>query len=195
MTEITEEFSEFIPIEMTPNPNSLKFIVNKIPEQTIFFQSLEEATNSYLAQKILSIQDVQSVFFGSGFITVTKNDLGSWDILTSEIIITISLHFKSGLTFFEKDMSSEFESTADKANQGILLEVERQIIEIIDTRVRPSVAMDGGDIIYKGFTDGVVYLEMRGACVGCPSSTITLKNGIETMLKHYIPEVDRVESI
>jgi len=183
----------FIQTENTPNPNALKFMpgVDISPEGPVFFSNFDEARGkSSLAAKIYDIGSIEAVFFGADFITVTKNDLADWNFLKPEILMTIMDHLVAGLPVFEGNNQQ-----CSEINFEELSEIEKQIVEIIETRVRPSVAMDGGDIIYKGFKDGVVYLQLNGACSGCPSSTVTLKNGIESMLKHYVPEVGSVESI
>ncbi len=182
----------FIQTEETPNPNALKFIpgVEISPEGPVFFNNQEEAIGkSPLAMKIYEIDAVKAVFFGSDFVTVTKSDDADWQLLKPEILMTIMDHLVSGMAVFDENSNNE----TDNLENVELSTIEKQIVEIIDTRIRPSVAMDGGDIIYKGFKDGVVMLELRGACSGCPSSSVTLKNGIESMLKHYIPEVQSVE--
>lgn len=181
----------YIQTENTPNPNAIKFLpaADISPEAPIFFNNIEETLGkSALAFKIFEIGNISAVFFGNDFITVTKDQAIEWQLLKPEILMVIMDHIVSGLPILEtgaKTISSE----------GELSEIEKQIVEIIETRVRPSVAMDGGDIIYKSFKDGIVYLELRGACSGCPSSTITLKSGIESMLQHYVPEVIAVEAV
>jgi Fe-S cluster biogenesis protein NfuA len=183
----------FIQTEETPNPNAIKFLPGmEISIDPIFFNNFDEArAKSSLAAKIYSINDIKAVFFGADFITVTKIDESDWKLLKPEILMVIMDHLVSGLPVFDenKNIFTQANNTED------LPEIEKQIIEIIETRVRPSVAMDGGDIIYKGFREGIVYLQLHGACSGCPSSSITLKNGIESMLQHYVPEVISVEAI
>jgi NFU1 iron-sulfur cluster scaffold homolog, mitochondrial len=182
-----------IQTEDTPNPNALKFLPGKeiSPSEPVFFNSREEAVQrSYLAAKIFQINGVKAVFYGSNFVTVTKSEHDNWGLLKPEILMLIMDHFVSGMPVFDK--SQNLFRDIDTDGMG---EIERQIVEIIETRVRPSVAMDGGDIVYQGFEEGVVYLQLRGACSGCPSSSITLKNGIESMLKHFVPEVKSVEAV
>jgi Fe-S cluster biogenesis protein NfuA len=192
----------FIQTENTPNPNALKFIPGfSIADTPTYFLNDLDAINSFLARKILNIKWIQSVFFGSDFITVSKKDDGNWDLLRPEILMTIMDHFTSGLSVFDGEFKGSDEALANKSasqefvSQEFASEIEQQIAKIIETRVRPSVAMDGGDIIYRSFEDGVVKVELFGACAGCPSSIVTLKNGIESMLKHYIPEVKEVQAI
>lgn len=182
----------FIQTETTPNPNAIKFLPgNTVSDQPVYFSTIEEARNqSSLALKLFNIEGVKTVFFGSDFITIAKLEHVEWNILKPEILMTMMDHFVAGFPVF--DMKNQASSEADLKEMN---EIEKQIVEIIETRVRPSVAMDGGDIIYKGFENGIVKLELHGSCSGCPSSSITLKNGIESMLKHYIPEVEAVEAV
>ena len=181
----------FIQTESTPNPNALKFLpgVEVSPEQPVYMTS-KEGCGSALAHKLFIIKNVEAVFFGSDFITITSSAGASWDVMKPEIIMTIMDHFVAGLPVFDNIQASK-----PNISKSDLTEIEKQIIEIIETRVRPSVAMDGGDIVYQGFENGVVFLELRGACSGCPSSTVTLKEGIESMLRHYVPEVQAVEAV
>jgi Fe-S cluster biogenesis protein NfuA len=182
----------FIQTENTPNPNALKFIPGfSISDTPVYFLNEHDAFNSFLARKLLNIKWVESVFFGSDFITISKKEDGNWDILRPEILMTIMDHFTSGLSVFD----SKLKTQDNNLNNTFDSEIEQQIAEIIETKVRPAVAMDGGDIIYKSFEDGIVKVELFGACAGCPSSIVTLKNGIESMLKHYIPEVKEVQAI
>lgn len=180
--------------ENTPNPHAIKFLpgVAVAMDQPTFFSSQEQTKlKSILAFKLFNIEDIAAVFFGSDFITITKNSSSDWNVLKPEILMTIMDHLTMNLPIFdcvEQASSAAYDSET-------MSEIEKQIIEIIDTRVRPSVAMDGGDIVYRGFQNGVVMLELRGSCSGCPSSSMTLKNGIESMLKHFIPEVESVEAI
>ncbi|MDX2050705.1 MAG: NifU family protein [Rickettsiaceae bacterium] len=185
----------FIQTEHTPNPNALKFvpILEKgvaITAQPIHFGSIDETKGIKLAINLFRIPGVSLVFFGADFITITKNDSETWEFLKPNISSVIMDHFAAGFSALEGMQESK-----DLGDASIFSEIEKQIIEIIDSKVRPSVAMDGGDITYKGFENGVVYLELKGSCAGCPSSTITLKNGIESMLKYYVPEVESVEAI
>ncbi|MBP02760.1 MAG: NifU family protein [Rhodospirillaceae bacterium] len=185
----------FIQTEPTPNPATLKFLPGKpvLNEGTAEFIDGNSAEASPLAYKLLQLDGISGVFFGKDFITVTKiNDL-EWQSIKPMILGAIMDHYNSGQPILlennEKTTSDEFRD--DDVEDAII----NQIKELIETRVRPAVAQDGGDIVYKGFKKGTVYLHMRGACAGCPSSTMTLKNGIETMLKHYVPEVLQVEAI
>ncbi|MEI6730353.1 MAG: NifU family protein, partial [Pseudomonadota bacterium] len=132
--------------------------------------------------------DVRAIFLGSDFITVTRSESSSWEVLKPSLLNAIMEHFVAGGKVVGDSHNSEVDTSEDS-------EIVKQIRELIDTRVRPAVAMDGGDIVYHGFEDGIVKLEMHGSCSGCPSSTLTLKNGIENMLKHYVPEVIGVEAV
>lgn len=183
----------FIQTEPTPNPNAMKFLpgVDISPSEPVHFDSKEKATASPLARKLFSMDGVEAVFFGADFITITKAENFSWEIIKPEITIFIMDHLAAQLPIFDGETSKP----KQEIDPSLLGEIEKQIVEIIETRVRPSVAMDGGDITYRGFNDGIVTLELKGACSGCPSSTITLKSGIESMLKHYVPEVESVEAI
>ncbi len=184
----------FIQTEHTPNPQTLKFLPGKVvmDEGTAFFQNHEEATNSPFALRLFGIDGVEGVFFGSDFITITKNQSIDWQVMKPLILGSIMDHYNSGdqtITIVEKKGKNSLE--ASESDNDIV----KQIKELLDTRVRPAVAMDGGDIIYDSFKDGIVYLHMQGACSGCPSSTATLKMGIENMLKHYVPEVQEVRPV
>lgn len=183
----------YIQTEDTPNPNAIKFLpdCHVSTEGPVFFNKPEEATGvSDLALQLFAIEGVEAVFYGFDFITVTKTDKYEWQVLKPEILMCIMDFFVSGQEVFKEQSSA-----SSTINPEDLDDIEKQIVELIETRVRPSVAMDGGDIIYQGFKDGVVYLKMRGACSGCPSSTVTLKSGIESMLQHFVPEVKSVEAV
>jgi Fe-S cluster biogenesis protein NfuA len=179
----------FIQTERTPNPATLKFLpgVPVMPSGTANFSAAAEAQKSPLAVGLFGVEGITGVFLGADFVTVTKMDDKDWDIMKPQILGAIMEHFQSGSAVIEED--------ADSGDDDDLDGIAQQIKELIDTRVRPAVAQDGGDIIFKGFEDGVVLLHMQGACAGCPSSTATLKNGIENMLRHYIPEVTEVRAI
>lgn len=179
----------FIQTEQTPNPATLKFLPGQpvMPQGTIHFASRDEAKSSPLAVRLLDLDGVAAVFLGRDFISVTKNEEADWSILKTHVLGEIMQHFTSGLPVYE---GAEESADAAEAEDS---EVVAQIKELLDTRVRPAVAQDGGDITFVRFEDGVVYLRMQGACAGCPSSTATLKMGVENMLRHYIPEVIAVE--
>jgi len=185
----------FIQTEQTPNPQTLKFLPGKVvmDEGTAFFQNIDKTSNSPLAKKLFDVDGVTGVFFGSDFITVTKNDSLDWQVMKPLILGAIMDHFNSG----EPTINNE---TNDKGEKSLLensedSDIVKQIKELLDTRVRPAVAMDGGDIVYDNYENGIVYLHMQGACSGCPSSMATLKMGIENMLKHYIAEVKEVRPV
>lgn len=182
----------FIQTEATPNPATLKFLPGKVVLEsgTVDFRAVEEAAHSPLAQKLFAIHGVEAVFFGYDFITVTKDE-SDWQHLKPAILGAVMEHFMSGAPVItdlhtpSAEDEEEFfaESDTDTVNM---------IKELLETRVRPAVAQDGGDITFKGFQDGIVYLTMRGACAGCPSSTATLQHGIQNLLRHFIPDVQEV---
>lgn len=180
----------FIQTEATPNPLTMKFIpgMSIMAQGTVFYTAPEQAKASPLAQVLFAIGDVKAVFFGNDFITITKSEKSHWEALKPIVLTALMDHLVAG-----KPVMSTTASAA--ASQDDDSDIAKQIRELIDTRVRPAVAADGGDIIFRRFRDGIVELELHGACSGCPSSTITLKNGIENMLKHYVPEVIAVEAV
>jgi NFU1 iron-sulfur cluster scaffold homolog, mitochondrial len=182
----------FIQTEATPNPLTLKFIpgVAVLETGTAFFTAREDAAISPLAVSLFDIGGVTAVFFGSDFVTVTKDEASHWEALKAPILTTIMDHFVAG----KPVMGSSQNNAGTQINENDS-DLVKQIKELIETRVRPAVAQDGGDIIFRGFEDGIVQLELHGSCSGCPSSTVTLKNGIENMLKHYVPEVIAVEAV
>ena len=180
----------FIQTEETPNPNTLKFIpgVQVLEEGTVEFKDKDSAKVSNLAKLIFVINGIDRVFLASEFLSVTKDNEISWEILKPLILTAIMDHYASGKEVVEKIQNNTNQSSNEDT------EVVKQIKELIDQRVRPAVAMDGGDISFCSFENGVVTLQMKGACAGCPSSTATLKMGIENMLRHYIPEVVEVKA-
>lgn len=183
----------FIQTEATPNPATLKFL----PGQTVLergtadYPSVDAAKDSPLARRLFGVSGVTGVFFGMDFVTVTKEDQLDWNHLKPSILGAIMEHYQSGETV----IASGSEQDAHSEHDGPDSEIVSQIKELLDTRVRPAVAQDGGDITFHGFDRGVVYLHMKGACAGCPSSTMTLKMGIENLLRHYIPEVTEVRPV
>ena len=181
----------FIQTQDTPNPATLKFIpgVPVMETGTADYPAADSATNSPLARRLFQIDGVRGVFLGGDFVAVTKEEALDWFALKPAILAGIMEHFASGLPVIEEGATVE-DPHQDSADS----ETVQQIKQLLDTRVRPAVAMDGGDIVFQGFDDGVVTLQMRGACQGCPSSTATLKMGIENMLRHYIPEVREVRA-
>ncbi len=188
----------FIQTEATPNPATLKFLPGKVVlnEGTADFRDEDEAEGkSPLASKLFGIPSVNGVFFGHDFITVTKADGPEWQHLKPAVLGTIMEHFMSGdpvmvsgTVMAPKSSDAEF---FDEGDREIVLTIK----ELLETRVRPAVAQDGGDITFKGFKDGTVFLNMKGSCAGCPSSTATLKHGIQNLLKHFVPEVREVEAV
>jgi Fe-S cluster biogenesis protein NfuA len=183
----------FIQTESTPNPATLKFL----PGQTVLemgtadFPSRDAAEKSPLARRIFAAGDVAGVFFGNDFVTVTKVDSADWDHIKPAILGAIMEHYQSGAAVIEGEQAASGHAEHTGADGDIVA----QIKELLDTRVRPAVAQDGGDITFHGFDRGVVYLHMQGACAGCPSSTLTLKMGIENLLRNYIPEVLEVRPV
>jgi Fe-S cluster biogenesis protein NfuA len=186
----------FIQTESTPNPATLKFLPGRavMGEGAVAdFPTAEAAGRSPLARALFDIPGVARVFFGGDFISVTKGE-GDWKHMKVPVLAAIMDHFTRDLPLMEG--SSEEADDSASYGEGDP-EIVAQIRELIDTRVRPAVAQDGGDIIYKGFDggSGIVFLHLQGSCAGCPSSTMTLKNGIENMLRHYVPEVNAVEAV
>jgi Fe-S cluster biogenesis protein NfuA len=183
----------FIQTEPTPNPASMKFLPGRAVMEggVADFTDADKAEDaSPLARRLFAVDGVSGVYLGRDFITVTKDDALDWHALKPQVLGAIMEHFMSGDPAVVEAAVTE-ESGHDPADD----EVVRQIRELIDTRVRPAVAQDGGDIVFQGFERGVVYLHMRGACSGCPSSVVTLKNGIENLLRYYVPEVAEVRAI
>ena len=184
----------FIQTESTPNPATLKFL----PGQTVLnagtadFPTLESAIASPLAARVFAVGGVTGVFLGHDFVTVTKEDKSDWDHIKPSILGAIMEHFQSGQPTLAKEGAAPSGHAEHNGEDG---EIVDQIKELLDTRVRPAVAQDGGDITFHGFERGVVFLHMQGACAGCPSSTVTLKMGIENLLRHYIPEVTEVRPV
>ena len=179
----------FIQTEPTPNPATLKFLPGRdvMGQGTADFPTPAQAARSPLAVLLFGVDGVASVFLGSDFITVGKIETIEWTVLKPQVLATIMEHFASGQPTIVGD-----DKAADAGQES---EVVAQIRELIETRVRPAVAQDGGDIIFRGFEDGVVYLHLQGACSGCPSSSATLKHGIENMLRYYVPEVQAVQAV
>ena len=183
----------FIQTESTPNPATLKFLPGQTVMQTgaADFPTPENAAASPLAQRIFAVEGVTGVFLGPDFITVTKAEGQDWAHLKPGVLGAIMEHYQSGAPVIQ----GEGGEVGHADHDGPDAEIVGQIKELLDTRVRPAVAQDGGDITFHGFDRGVVYLHMQGACAGCPSSTMTLKMGIENLLRHYIPEVTEVRPV
>ena len=188
-----------IQTETTPNPATLKFLPGKavMAAGTRDFASPEEAEASPLAEALFSTGDVVGVFFGHDFVSVTAAPGVDWTHLKPEVLAVLLDHFSSDAPLFTAASAAEIAVAGgeDHGDDPEDADVVAQIRELIETRVRPAVAQDGGDIVYRGFRDGTVFLAMHGACSGCPSSTATLKQGIEGLLKHYVPEVEAVEAV
>lgn len=184
----------FIQTETTPNPATLKFLPGEtvLGSGTADFPAAEAAAASPLARRIFSVPGVAGVFLGRDFVTVTKDEAAAWDHLKPSVLGAIMEHFQSGAPALEEGGA---EAGGHAPHDGPDAEIVVQIKELLDTRVRPAVAQDGGDITFHGFDRGIVYLHMQGACAGCPSSTLTLKMGIENLLRHYIPEVVEVRPV
>ncbi len=177
----------FIQTEQTPNPATIKFIPGQVvmAQGSAEFREADKAERSPLAMRLFRIDGVSSVFLAADFVSVTRDDNSDWSFLKPQVLAAIMEHYLSGLPVIE--------GALEEVDYGIQTELVLQIRELLDTRIRPAVARDGGDIDFVKFEDGVVWLHMKGACAGCPSSTATLKLGIENMLKHYVPEVISVE--
>jgi Fe-S cluster biogenesis protein NfuA len=181
----------FILTEQTPNPATLKFLpgVAVMPSGTANFTSKEATSRSPLAERLFGLPEVSGVFLSGDFITVTKTDNSDWSQMKPAVLTAIMEHFTTGQPIIT---GTAIEPAAKEGeDDGVVSAIK----ELLETRVRPTVAQDGGDIIFADFADGIVYLHMQGSCSGCPSSTATLKNGIENMLRHYIPEVREVRAV
>lgn len=184
-----------IETETTPNPSTLKFLPGRVVMEggTRDFATPEEAEASPLAEALFDLGDVEGVFFGRDFISVTAGPGVSWAVLKPDVLSLLLDHYTAGMPLFKPatagfSVPMEPNGDYDPADEDIVV----QIKELLETRVRPAVANDGGDIVFKGYDQGRVWLKMQGACAGCPSSTATLKQGIESLLKHYVPEVTEV---
>jgi Fe-S cluster biogenesis protein NfuA len=189
----------FIETETTPNPATLKFLPGEIvmAQGTRDFADDEQAAASPLAEALFSLGDVTGVFFGRDFISVTAGEGVDWSQLKPQVVSLLLDHFASRAPLFAASEGNGIAVPAEDTDYGddpADADIVTQILDIIETRVRPAVANDGGDIVYRGFREGVVYLQMQGACAGCPSSSATLKQGIEGLLKYYVPEVTEVRA-
>jgi len=185
----------FIQTEATPNPNVLKFLPGRdvLGEGTREF-TIDQASASPLAEALFDLNGVQRVFFGLDFLTVTKaTDEQDWRELKAPILAAIMEHFTSGAPILVGEAAPQ--PVSDQVYDGETAQIVAEIKELLDTRVRPAVAQDGGDITFRGFRDGTVFLNMKGACSGCPSSTATLKHGVQNLLRHFVPEVREVEAV
>jgi Fe-S cluster biogenesis protein NfuA len=189
---LSQEHSMFIETEGTPNPATLKFLPGRdvMGSGTADFAAAAAAAHSPLAMALFALPGVSRVFLGGDFVTVTKSGAVEWTSLRPQVLGAIMEHFVAGRPVIEGESEAALEDVLPED-----AEVVAQIKELLDTRVRPAVASDGGDIVFRGYRNGVVSLHMQGACSGCPSSSATLKHGIENMLRHYVPEVTRVEQV
>jgi Fe-S cluster biogenesis protein NfuA len=178
----------FIQTQTTPNPATLKFLPGQVVAPSTFeFKSRAESGNSPLAQRLFGIAGVENVFLGRDFVSISKASNTDWSMLKPMVLAALMEHFSTGQPIV-LNVTQEQDNSQDS-------EIVSQIKELIETRVRPAVMMDGGDIVFDSFENGIVHLRMRGACAGCPSSTMTLKSGIENMLRHYVPEVTEVRQV
>ena len=179
----------FIQTEETPNPATLKFVPGRtvMVSGTFDFPNADQAWRSPLTEKLFNVAGIQSIFLGADFISVSKTDDANWMVLKPTVLTTIMEYF---LTHDAIDIKAE--QTAPNPDED---DITREIKDLLETRIRPAVAQDGGDIIFDRFADGIVYVKLQGACSSCPSSQATLKSGIENMLRHYIPEVEEVRAI
>jgi Fe-S cluster biogenesis protein NfuA len=188
-----KESAMLIETERTPNPATLKFLPGRevLTGAGVDFASPEDAERSPLARSLFALGDVERVYFGADFVSVTKAPGSSdWELLKLDVLGVLVDHFASGAPLLLGE-AAEAETFDDPEDADIVA----QIRDLLDTRVRPAVASDGGDIVYRGFQDGTVFLHMRGSCAGCPSSVATLKGGIENLLRHYVPEVREVRAV
>ena len=179
----------FVQIEITPNPNSLKFIPGKtVSNHGSFEITKKDEVNNELVRNLLSINGVKGVFLGTDFLSVNKEEKIDWEDIKHIVISLINDFYLDGKKFI-------FDKEIDKEDKSSFAEIEKKIISILDSKIRPAVAKDGGDIKFKEFKDGIVKVQLQGSCSGCPSSTMTLKQGVQNLLCHYIPEVKEVVAI
>ena len=178
----------FVQTEITPNPNSLKFLPGKnVSNKGSFEITQKDQTNNELVKNLLSINGVEGIFLGKDFISINKYDDTSWDEIKHIVISLINDFYSSG-------KECVVENTLIENNEN-LKDIEKKIVKILDEKIRPAVAKDGGDIKFKEFKDGIVKVQLQGSCSGCPSSTMTLKQGVQNLLRHYLPEVKKVEAL
>ncbi|UWI83023.1 NifU family protein [Wolbachia endosymbiont of Howardula sp.] len=188
----------FIRIEDTPNPNTLKFLpgFNILDEGiTVYFLNIEQVQHSKLAYKLFKIKYVARVLFNHDFIAITKEDNNDWDIIKVDILTTIVDHFTAGGTVLDSKTINVYQELDEKFFDKQDIEIVNKIQDLMDNYIKPSVTQDGGDIKFRGYKSGIVYVELQGACSGCPQSSITLKQGIQNMLQYHIPEIVGIESI
>jgi Fe-S cluster biogenesis protein NfuA len=188
--------SMWIQTETTPNQDALKFVPGRdvlgAGATSIEFLSGRDAHNSPLAKKLFTVDGVKNIFYGPDFLTITKEESANWAVLKPEIFSMLMEYFSSGQPIMSDEHTAAASDTAASEDDD---EIVSMIKELLDSRIRPAIQEDGGDIEYRGFENGVVKLKLRGACRTCDSSTVTLKNGIESMLMHYVPEVEKVEQV
>jgi len=183
----------FVQTEITPNPNALKFIPGKAVSNSGSLEfTKKEDINNELVRNLLSINGVTGIFLGTDFLSINKNENTSWEDIKHIVISLINDFYSSGKEFV---IDNKIDNKIDKKNVSDLIEIEQKIIKILDTKIRPAVAKDGGDIKFKEFKNGVVKVELQGSCSGCPSSTMTLKQGVQNLLCHYLPEVKEVIAV
>jgi NFU1 iron-sulfur cluster scaffold homolog, mitochondrial len=179
----------FVQTEVTPNPNSLKFIPGKdVSNNGSFEITSKEQTNNELIKNLLSINGVKGIFLGKDFLSVNKEENAKWEEIKHIVISLIN-------DFYSDNKQCVIDINSEESNQKNLIDIEKKIIEILDKKIRPAVAKDGGDIKFKEFKDGIVKVQLQGSCSGCPSSTMTLKQGVQNLLCHYLPEVKEVIAI
>jgi len=180
-----------IHLEFTPNPNTIKFVINRdlLEKGAVNFLNLEKAAKSPLAKKMFAVPGVAAVMIGTNFLTITKSLDGSWDVLAEQVPVAIEKHLEANEPILDADFPFAAPSTGNQT------EIEKKIIEILDNDIRPAVAMDGGDITFDRYQDGVVYLHLQGSCSSCPSSVATLKMGVESRLKDAVPEIKEVVQV
>ena len=179
----------FVQTEITPNPNSLKFIPGKLVSNNGSFEiTKKDQTDNELVKNLLSINGVTGIFLGSDFLSINKLENVEWEDIKHIVISLINDFYATGKEFV-------IDENLNEKNNSEFAEIEKQIIKILDTKIRPAVAKDGGDIKFKEFKDGIVKVELQGSCSGCPSSTMTLKQGVQNLLCHYIPEVKEVIAV
>jgi len=180
-------------LEFTPNPNTLKFVIDGefLPQGAVNFTQSSQALMSPLGQRLFRVPGVQAVMVGKNFITITKAADGNWDILADEVPIAIQAHVESKEKAFDEKWLEDYMAVGKSSGSDI----EKRIKEVLDTEIRPAVAMDGGDIVFSRYDNGIVYLNLQGACSSCPSSIATLKMGVESRLKEVIPEIKEVVQV
>lgn len=182
-----------IGLEFTPNPNTLKFVVNRqlLERGAANFPDIAKASHSPLAKKLFAVPGVHGVMIGTNFVTITKSSDGNWDVVAEEVPKTIETHLSQNLPVFDPGFSPETPAASTMGDS----EAEKKIREVLDNEIRPAVAMDGGDIAFSRYEDGIVYLHMQGSCSSCPSSVATLKMGVEARLREVVPELKEVVQI